>query len=786
LADKPTNEDLESRIKELEKEISENRSATDAIKASEKRFRLVFERSNDAMIVHQLGKILNVNQKACEITGYSREQLLSMSVLDLFPEDFQSEMRSRIKRNVQAGATFFEAKWKRADGKIIDVEVSTNNFDPEKGTRAGIVRDITERKRTEKELRESEEKFRLLAENPVIGVFIHQDEKLLYVNERLADMHGYRPVEIIGKPFHILISPESKEVVLSEVRERRVKEDKEIRQFEMLRIKKNGEKFWSIAVIGGIIYNGRHAFMGSVIDITGRKKAEDALRESEEKFRSITDQSTDLISITDMNGVITYASPASEKLFAVRPGEMVGHHFMEFLDESSIPSAVKKFRESIDKERPTENMELLMKRKDGTTFYGELTGSLYDFASTRGTLVVIRDITERKQAEEEKLALETMLQQAQKMESIGTLAGGIAHDFNNILSPIMVYSEMAMMDLPSGNPIRQNLKSIYKAGERGRDLAKQILTFARRREEERIPLKTSRIVKEAIEFLRSTVPSTIDIHYDCRTEQDIILADPTQMNQIVMNLGTNAAHAMREKGGLLEIVLRDEHIGAGDESGFVGLSPEHYMRLSVRDTGPGISPDIIAKIFEPYFTTKDPGEGTGMGLAVSHGIVKSYEGDIVVESELGKGTTFHILIPVFEADSLQTKEKEITLPGGKERVLIIDDEKAAIDAIQSMLLKLGYSVTSRTSSIEALEAFRHKASTFDLVITDQTMPNMTGKELAGELMLIRPDIPIILCTGFSDQINEAEAKKMGISAFVLKPIVVREMAFTIRNVLDKK
>jgi CheY-like chemotaxis protein len=253
-----------------------------------------------------------------------------------------------------------------------------------------------------------------------------------------------------------------------------------------------------------------------------------------------------------------------------------------------------------------------------------------------------------------------------------------------------------------------------------------------------------------------------------------------------MNLCTNAAHAIREKGGVLEVNLIDEYIGSYEINQFAGLDPGHYLRLSVSDTGPGIDPDIIDKIFEPYLTTKGPGEGTGMGLAVTHGIVKSYGGDIAAESEVGRGTTFHVLLPIIEAEISQVAEPKTEFPGGGERILFVDDEKSAVDAIQPMLEYLGYKVTAKKSSIEALEAFRREPKAFDLVITDMTMPKMTGKELAKQLMSIRPGVPVILCTGFSEQIDERRAKEMGISAFVMKPVFMLNMANTIREVLDKK
>jgi PAS domain S-box-containing protein len=378
------------------------------------------------------------------------------------------------------------------------------------------------------------------------------------------------------------------------------------------------------------------------------------------------------------------------------------------------------------------------------------------------------------------------LRQAQKLESIGTLAGGIAHDFNNILSPIMMHSELGMMDLPPDNPVQHNLKEIFKAVERARDMVKQILAFSRKGEGERAVIKITPILKEVLRLLRSSIPTTIDIHQKLEAELDTVFADPTQIHQILMNLCANASHAMQERGGKLTINLTEEHLDPEATGKFYDLNHGPYLKLTVSDTGHGIDAETMDRIFEPYFTTKKTGEGTGMGLAMVHGIVKSYDGNITVESEQGKGTTFNVYLPRIEADVSPGEEPSVQPPTGTERLLLVDDEKAAVDVMQTMLEKLGYKVTARTSSIEALEAFRNNPQEFDLVITDQTMPNMTGKDLARELKSNRPEIPVILCTGFSEQIDEEKAKGMGISAFVMKPIIIQEIAKTIREALDKK
>ena len=371
---------------------------------------------------------------------------------------------------------------------------------------------------------------------------------------------------------------------------------------------------------------------------------------------------------------------------------------------------------------------------------------------------IVQDITERKWAEEENARLEILLKQAQKMESIGTLAGGIAHDFNNILSPIMIYAEMAMMDMSPDNPFREHIQNIYKAGERAKNLVKQILTFARPKDEEKMLIEASLILKEMVRFLRSTLPSSIRILHNFETENDTILADPTQVHQILMNLCTNASYAMRESGGALSVNLINRMIGLSDMERFPGIKPGQYLELSVSDTGCGIPREIMEQIFEPCYTTKPAGEGTGMGLALVHSIVESNGGAIVVESEIGKGTTFHILWPTAATnESLSVTETMVECTGGTERILIVDDEQGIVAVTKNMLECLGYQVLASTDSIEALEIFLEEPGGFDLIITDQTMPNMTGRELAERVKSVRSDIPVIICTGFSEQLDQSRA-----------------------------
>jgi nitrogen-specific signal transduction histidine kinase/ActR/RegA family two-component response regulator len=390
---------------------------------------------------------------------------------------------------------------------------------------------------------------------------------------------------------------------------------------------------------------------------------------------------------------------------------------------------------------------------------------------------IFRDVTEQEH-------LEHQLREAHKMEAIGTLAGGIAHDFNNILSSILGYTELALDDVEKETSLEDSLQEIYTAGKRARDLVKQILAFARRSEEERKPIRVDHIAKEALKLIRSAIPVTIEIRQQFES-QSLIMGNASQMNQFFMNLFTNAAHAMEDTGGILEVSLKDVIIDLSFTKSDIELEPGNYVKIRVSDTGKGIPQDIMNSIFEPYFTTKAPGEGTGMGLAMVHGIIESYGGRITVESKIGEGTVFTIYLPITKKRYFYQTYKDEDLPHGTERVLLIDDELPIVRMQSRILEGLGYHTSVRTSSVETLELFRIKPNDFDLVITDMTMPNMTGDHLAVELMKIRPDIPIILCTGYSKMISEEKAEKIGIKAFVYKPIIKADLAKTVRKILDE-
>ena len=395
------------------------------------------------------------------------------------------------------------------------------------------------------------------------------------------------------------------------------------------------------------------------------------------------------------------------------------------------------------------------------------------------------DLTERIKAEEEKKRLEKQLRQAQKMEAVGTLAGGIAHDFNNILSAVIGFTEMALEDAVPESFLRRNMEQVLQAGMRAKHLVQQILAFSRQSDQELRPVQPKKIIVEACELLRASLPSTIAIRTRFRSNA-FTMSDPTQIHQVLMNLGTNAGHAMRAHGGTLSIVLDETDDLAIWRAQHPELTAEAYVRLTVSDTGHGIPEQVMDRIFDPFFTTKEYTEGTGMGLAVAHGIIKSHKGMIAVESQPGEGATFTILLPQIINPEPGQRQTGSDLQTGSESILFVDDEAMLVDLSTQLLKRLGYSVTACTSSLEALARFQAAPADFDLVITDMTMPQMTGKELAAEMLKLRPGLPIILCTGFSEIITEEAAKRVGIQAFIMKPIIMKELADTIRKILDPR
>jgi len=510
------------------------------------------------------------------------------------------------------------------------------------------------------------------------------------------------------------------------------------------------------------------------------------LKESEQRFRVLVDQAVDCFFLHDNTGRFIDVNQRVCDTLGYTREEMLSMT-VEDIDTEAVNEVYKeKYWEKMIPNTPI-TFEGFHQRKDGTAFPVEVRAGLLELGNQKVIMALARDLSERIEAVKHQHQLETQLQQAQKMESIGTLAAGIAHDFNNILSPIYGYVQLMQSKVQDSPVLTEYLDEVHMAANRARDLVKQILTFSRQNSEKFSPVEVKIIIKEALKLIRSTIPSTIEIKQYIDPKSLYVLANPTQIHQVLMNLCTNAYHAMRDNGGTLGVTLKPVDISSSDFVKNISLHPGSYLMLEVSDTGSGMDKETISRIFEPYFTTKAQGEGTGMGLSVVHGIIKNHGGNVTVYSEPGVGTTFHVYLPLIKGVKSVEEKMKIPagpMPNGNERVLLVDDETSVLKVEKTILENLGYSVTTYTSSSKALEHFREQPGSYDLVITDMTMPKITGDKLATEIMTIRPDMPVILCTGFSELINKEDALNIGIRRFITKPIIIKEFAQALREVLE--
>ena len=696
------------------------------------------------------------------------------------PEDFEA-LQQAVESAVTNGTSYeIELRAFRKDGEIRVCQARGYSEFGKNGKTVrlfGSLHDVTESKQAEEELRQSEEKFYLLFENAPLGYqSLDENGCFLDVNQAWLDILGYERQEVIGKWFGDFL-PSDLVDVFKERFKKNIQNRGLIKNVEFPLVRKDGSIIWSdyMARIGrdkdGHFLRTHCAFL----DITDKKIAEQELRDSEEKYRSMMESLADPLYICSSDFTIEYMNPAMIR----RAGrDAIGercHFALHGLDKRCEWCV-------FDQVATGEKNEMTIKSPLDDRYYRVMDMPIHNKDSTISKMTIFRDITEYQNAISEKEKTQAQLIQAQKMEAIGNLAGGIAHDFNNILSSIIGFTELALDEASKGTLLEDSLQEVYSAGKRAKDLVKHILAFARQSDEERSPIQPRAIVKEVIDFIRSTIPTTIEIQHDIKSES-LILGNSTQVHQILMNLCTNAAYAMEDSGGTLNLSLKDVFIDKEKLS--TGIKPGDYIEIMVSDTGTGIAPEIIDSIFEPYFTTKAQGEGTGIGLAMVQGIIESYGGKINVESRLGKGATFTIYLPVTKKRSGGGDYVPEQIPMGTESILFVDDEAPIAKMGSQILERLGYAVTARTSSIEALELFQTKPNDFDLVITDMTMPNLTGDKLAVELMKIRPDIPVILCTGYSKKISDETATEIGIKAFIYKPVVKAELAKTVRKVLDE-
>ncbi|MBA3012217.1 MAG: PAS domain S-box protein [Desulfobacula sp.] len=635
--------------------------------------------------------------------------------------------------------------------------------------------DITERKQAENALKEEQAFLGALIDAIPVPVFYkNRAGQYLGFNKAFESFFGKTKEHLIGKSVFDINPKDLAEIYYAKDKELFEKDGKQ--QYESQVKNANGE-LRNVIFNKSVYYNNQGSvvgLIGAILDITDRKRSEEALKKSEVRYRSMMESITDPLYICSPDFIVEYLNPAMiSRLGRNATGERC-HNALHGLDHRCDWCVFNKVAKG-------ESIE--------TTIIGPLDGRTYRVTNmpvqnqngTVSKMSIFRDITGYLKAVAEKEKLEQELRQAQKMESIGTLAGGIAHDFNNILYPIIGFAELSLEDLPENHPVKENLEDILQGAKRARDLVKQILAFSSQREEEQKPLVLSPLIQEALKLLRSTIPSNIDIQQELYDTQDCVLVSPIEIHEIVMNLCTNAYHAMEETGGTLRVCLYKS-----EPDPKLNLSHGDYCCLSIHDTGIGISTEIINNIFDPYFTTKEQGKGSGLGLSVVHGIIKKAHGAISVESIPGKGTVFKIYLPITSAINKpdETSEDKPNL-GGNEKILFVDDEVAIVKLGVRLLEKLGYTVTGKNSSIEALALFKSAPDAFNLVITDMTMPQMVGTEFATKLMETRPDIPIIICTGFSERVDIETAASLGIREYIHKPILSVDLYSKVRAVLDQ-
>ncbi len=655
-----------------------------------------------------------------------------------------------------------------------------------------LTRELAERRKIEEELLVTNTILKTQQEASIDGILVVDYKgRVVSFNRRFTDIWGIPADQVLWQ---------SSETTLAKALEKVTDPDLFLERVRRL-YRQPDEKSWDEIIFkdgstlerySTPIYGSNDQYMGRVWyfrDITERKRSEKALLESERRYRTLFESANDAILLIAGDHFVDCNERALE-MFRCRRDQIVNTPPADLSPpfqpdgQSSDQKANDMISAGYGGQLPF--FEWKHRRLDGELFDVEVSLSLLDIHGESHLLTILRDITARKEAERERKSLTRQLQQAQKMEAIGTLAGGIAHDFNNILSAIIGYTELALLDMEPDTKSHGNLLQTLKASKRARDLVKQILTFSREEHQEAKPLKLKPIVSEALEMIRAIIPPTVEIREDLRSEAKVAV-DPTKTHQVLINLCANAAHAMREKGGLLEVKLTDARMDAAQARRHPDLKEGAYVKLTVKDNGKGIPPHLMERIFDPFFTTKDRGEGTGMGLSVAHGVVKSCGGAILVDSKPGEGAVFDVYLPVAEMKIAEALPINPPTPQGAERILFIGDNEEKAGKLHGDLLKLmGYRVTVKTSPEDALELFKRQPDNFQLVITDLVTPYADGLDVVRELTGTRPDIPVILCAGFGANLDERKILSLGVRAVLRRPIVKRELAMTIKTLLDER
>lgn len=767
----------------VDKDITARKQTEEALRESKKRYHTIAE-DTPVLICRFIssGEITYVNETYCSYFAKTSEELVGTSFLSLIPE----KARDGVMANILALTT--ESPTQSHEHQVITKSGDicwqrwTNRglFDAQGNAVAfqAVGEDITERKLAEKALRESEERYRRVVENAREFIWqVDTEGRFVFFNHFAEKVSGQKSTDWQGKHFAPIIHTDELDYVMGiheEVVAGRTV-DYETRIFndkgEVVDLEVQAMPIYAEGEVAGTLSFGR--------DITARKRAEDALRESAEKYRELVENMSEGMLLVDKNKNIQFANPAAERVFGVEPSCLVGRNWREF----TTPQQFAAVSSQMDEQRAgcTGSYIIDIKRPDGTRRTLKVSASpRFDTEGNfRGSFGPVCDITEQ-------VKLENHLHQSQKLEAIGALAGGIAHDFNNLLYAMLANTEIALSELPPDSDVRQSLVEVVHAGKHAKELVKQILSFARRSEPSPGPILATQVIKEVLSLLRASFPATIEIQHSIDSPPVLVLAGPTQIHQVLLNLCMNSRQALPEDSGVLKISVKQVEIGVEFQIPGTALPAGHYLSIEVQDNGCGVAADNLKRIFEPFFTTKGVGEGTGMGLAVVHGILSSLNGAITVESEVGSGSTFTIYLPVIEkaSTSVQPASGYQALQGN-EHILIVDDDEIIARASSKVLKRLGYRVSVLTNSHDALALIKEKSASFDLLVTDQTMPHLTGIELATEAKSAIPNLPIILCSGYSDVISSEDVTAYGVDEYLVKPFEAADLAAAIRRLLDQ-
>ena len=764
---------IDDRTKDLARTANELRD-------SEERYKALSEVAViEGILLHDKGVAVEANSAFAEMFGYEIEEVIGKNVIELL---VLPEYRELVLEKMAAGFDMpYEIMSQRKDETCFPLMIEAAREIRYKGRilRVTSIRDITEWKRAEEALREREEKYSSLVESTEDSIYlVDKNSAYLFMNEKHLLRLGLQPDELLGKTygdFHSEVDAQAFSAIVEKVFQTGRPNQQEHRSL------RDGGYF--LRTLSPVKDPGGNTTSVTVVskDITDRARSEEALKESEEKYRTVLEANPDPLVVYGMEGRVIYLNPAFTRVFHWSLEELIGKKMDNFVPEENWPETRMMISKVTVSGEDFSGFETRRYTRDGNTLDVSISGSFYRDreGNVAASVINLRDITEQK-----KMA--TQLQQSQKMEAVGTLAGGIAHDFNNILAVILGNAELAIDDVPKGNLAAECLEEIRLASIRAKEMIQQLLSFSRKTDEENKPLNMVPVIKASMKMLRTAIPSSVEFNQHISDEPCNIMGNASQINQIVMNLVTNAFHAMYEEEGLLEVTL--EKIILQEEKPCFDwiLAPGAYVRLKARDTGKGIDQQILGRIFEPYYTTKDVGKGTGMGLSVVHGIVKRHDGGIRVESEFGKGTVFEIYFPALVEMIEEEKELDGEIKGGSERILFVDDEASIVKLNHQRLESLGYRVKSTTRPLEALEWFRADPDQFDVIITDMTMPKMVGDKLTKEILAIRPDMPVIICTGYSERISADNAEALGARKYIEKPIEIRELAASLREVLEEK